>query len=152
MFRLFQISVFIFFSSVLYAADFEKTYEAYQKGDYESALNGFFELASENHMKAQFYLGAMYREGKGVKQDYSKSLEWYQKAAGHGEPKAQHNVALFYHNGISVSKDIETAIDWYTKAANQNYVPSQITIAKLYYSGNGVKKHRRSNNMVAKSS
>ena len=45
MFRLFQISVFIFFSSVLCAADFEKTYEAYQKGDYETALNGFFELA-----------------------------------------------------------------------------------------------------------
>ena len=95
MFRLFQISVFIFFSSVLHTADFEKTYEAYQKGDYESALNGFFELASENHMKAQFYLGAMYREGKGVKQDYSKSLEWYQKAAEHGAPKAQHNVAYF---------------------------------------------------------
>ena len=74
MFRLFQILVFIFFSSVLCAADFEKTYEAYQKGDYETALNGFFELASENHMKAQFYLGVMYREGKGVKQDYSKSF------------------------------------------------------------------------------
>ena len=129
MFRIIQVLFFIFVNSTLYAADFEKTYEAYKEGNYEVALSGFLELASENHMKAQFYLGAMYREGKGVAQDYLKSLEWYQKAAEHGEPKAQHNVALFYQNGLSINRDINAAIDWYIKAANQDYVPSQINIA-----------------------
>ena len=56
----------------LNAADFDETYQAYKDGNYEIALSGFFELASQNHMKAQFYLGTMYREGKGVTQDYSK--------------------------------------------------------------------------------
>ena len=106
MFRIIQLLFFIFVNSALYAADFEKTYEAYKEGNYEVALSGFLELASENHMKAQFYLGAMYREGKGIDQDYSKSLGWYQKAAEHGEPKAQHNVALFYQNGLSINRDI----------------------------------------------
>ncbi|SVC64118.1 uncharacterized protein METZ01_LOCUS316972, partial [marine metagenome] len=60
MFRIIQVLFFIFVNSTLYAADFEKTYEAYKEGNYEVALSGFLELASENHMKAQFYLGAMY--------------------------------------------------------------------------------------------
>ena len=129
------IILFFLYIISLNAADFDETYQAYKDGNYEIALSGFFELASQNHMKAQFYLGTMYREGKGVTQDYSKSLDWYLKAAEYGESKAQHNVALFYHNGISVDRDIETAVNWYTKAADQNYIPSQINIAKLYYNG-----------------
>ncbi len=70
MLKLIQFFLFIFFSPILYAVDYGKTYEAYEKGNYEMALEGFLELASENHMKAQFYLGTMYREGKGVNKNY----------------------------------------------------------------------------------
>jgi uncharacterized protein len=107
----------IFLFPIAAFADYESAYKAYSNGDYEQALPEFLQLANEGHLKAQFYLGGMYREGLGVDQDYAESLKWYEKSAEQGEPKAMHNVALFYHNGIAVKRDISTAITWYEKAA-----------------------------------
>ena len=88
--------IFLAFFISVSAADFDEVYSAYEKQKYDIALEGFLELANENHMESQYYLGTMYREGEGVDQDYSKSLEWYLKAANLGSKGAQHNVALFY--------------------------------------------------------
>ena len=69
--------IFLAFFISVSAADFDEVYSAYEKQKYDIALEGFLELANENHMESQYYLGTMYREGEGVDQDYSKSLEWY---------------------------------------------------------------------------
>ena len=34
-------------------------------------------------------LGALYKDGKGVKQDYAKAREWYEKAAAQGNKDAE---------------------------------------------------------------
>ena len=46
------IILFFLYIISLNAADFDETYQAYKDGNYEIALSGFFELASQNHMKA----------------------------------------------------------------------------------------------------
>ena len=43
----------------VHAADFDAGYEAYQRGDYATALGIFRQLADQNHAGAQLNLGNM---------------------------------------------------------------------------------------------
>ena len=56
---------------------------AYERGHYEVALYDFEQRAmkGDGDRLAEFYLGYMYKHGKGVAQDLEKALEWYTKAA-----------------------------------------------------------------------
>ena len=44
--------------------------EAFEKGDYKTALTVFEELALKNDADAQYNLGVIYGTGEGVNQDY----------------------------------------------------------------------------------
>ncbi len=44
-------------------ADFKAGVEAYEQGDYATALTEFRPLAQQGHAGAQFNLGQMYRKG-----------------------------------------------------------------------------------------
>ena len=44
-------------------ADFKAGMEAYERGDYATALTEFRPLAQQGHAGAQFNLGQMYRKG-----------------------------------------------------------------------------------------
>ena len=59
---------FLFSSSVF--ADWEAGVDAYQAGDYATALKEFRLLAEQGDADAQFNLGVMYEDGQGVTQDY----------------------------------------------------------------------------------
>jgi len=52
--------------------------------------------ANAGDAKAQFTLGVLYSEGRGVPEDKSKSAEWFRKAADKGLAEAQYNLALQY--------------------------------------------------------
>ncbi len=56
---------------------------AYERGHYEVALYDFEQRAmkGDGDRLAEFYLGYMYKHGKGVAQDLEKAVEWYTKAA-----------------------------------------------------------------------
>ena len=61
----------------------------------EAMLQRAFSLltqASGDNMLAQYYLGEMYAEGKGVKQDFHIAKTWYQRAAESGFNRAYGNV------------------------------------------------------------
>ena len=47
---------------------------AFVPQDYELTLEEYQKSAQQGHAYAQFNLGAMYYQGKGVKQDYEKSI------------------------------------------------------------------------------
>ena len=49
-----------------YAQDFQKGFEAAQKGDFATALREWRPLAEQGNAVAQSNLGAMYHEGQGV--------------------------------------------------------------------------------------
>ena len=69
--------------------------------------------------EAQFNLGVMYDEGKGVPQDHIEAEAWFRKAAEQGNPDAQFTLGLLYHRGQSVSENHTEAADWFRKAAEQ---------------------------------
>ena len=51
-------------------ADFETGMDAYHRGDYATALREWQRLAEQGDANAQYNLGVLYAEGKGVAQNY----------------------------------------------------------------------------------
>ena len=70
---------------------------------------------------AQFNLGVMYAEGRGVSQDDAAAVYWYRLAADQGLAEAQFNLGVMYAEGRGVSQDDATAARWYQLAAAQGY-------------------------------
>lgn len=85
--------------------------------DYTKAGEEFRKSAEQGNTIAQYYLGRMYKNGRGVSQDNAKAVEWYRKSAEQGYVDAQYGLGYMYHNGIGVSKDHTKAAEWYSKAA-----------------------------------
>jgi len=73
--------------SIAYA-DVNDGLDAYNKGDYKSAVNEWRPLANQGDADAQSNLGWMYENGKGVLKDYKQAAKWYRKAADQGFAKA----------------------------------------------------------------
>jgi TPR repeat protein len=97
-------------------ADFNDGYDAYQKGDYKTAFNEFKPLAEQGDASAQYNLGVMYDNGKGVLKDDKEAVKWYRKAAEQGLASAQGNLGAMYANGHGVLKDLSKAKHWIKKA------------------------------------
>ena len=57
---------------------------AYKAEDYITALKNFTTLAEQGDVQAQFFLGTMYDDGKGVVQDYQQAVKWFTQAAEQG--------------------------------------------------------------------
>ena len=70
---------------------------------------------------AQFNLGVMYAEGRGVPQDEAAAVYWYRLAAEQGLAEAQLNLGDMYAEGRGVSQDEAEAARWYRLAAAQGY-------------------------------
>ena len=119
-------------------ADFKAGWKAYEKGDFSGAFNEWGPLAESGDPRAQFNLGVLYDEGKGVVRDRSLAIEWWTRAAKNGDPQAQHNIALAYLAGTGVPRNFETAIGWLKKSANQGVPRSQYTLGRVYDYGMGV--------------
>ena len=69
-------------------ADFEAGMDAYNRGDYATALREWRPLAEQGQAEAQHNLGELYAEGQGVPQDYGKARQWVEKAAAQGNVDA----------------------------------------------------------------
>ena len=104
------------------------------------AFDSFSQAANQGDVTAQYNLGVMYANGKGVRQDYHKAVEWYTKAANQGLADAQTNLGYMYYHGYGVRQDYHQAFNWYAKAAAQNNAVAQSNIAGLYYNGQGVRQ------------
>ena len=106
---------------------------AYESGDYTAALQILRPLAK--HAQAQFYLGLMYREGKGVKQDYAVAVTWYRLAADQGYAAAQRSLGLMYLGGLGVPRNLVEAVKWFRLAADQADANAQWALAHAYMEG-----------------
>ena len=90
---------------------------ALNAGKPERALELWKPLAEKGDFNAQFYMGQLYREGKGVPPDPREAARWFQKAADQGQASAQNNLAYFYATGLGVPKSDEIAYKWLVLAA-----------------------------------
>ncbi len=89
-------------------ADFDAGMVAYKAGDYAAALPELQAAAEGGHARAQYALGSMYNEGKGVPSDRALAVEWWQKAALQNHAQAQFALGVGYSSGSGVAKDAES--------------------------------------------
>ena len=118
--------------------DFNPGVAAYKQGDYATAVRQWRPLAEQGYGDAQYNLGNLYRDGRGVPQDYAEAVKWYSKAAEQGNAEAQYNLGLMYRKGRGVPWDDAEALQWYRKAAEQGYAKAQHNLGVMYRKGRGV--------------
>ncbi len=63
-------------------ADYRAAVSAYENGAYEAALGEFRTLAQSGDPAAQYHIGLMFKEGRGVQKDPVTALGWFICAAG----------------------------------------------------------------------
>ena len=124
--------------SIAWSADYATGQDAYNSGDYETALGEWQPLAEAGDANAQFGMGSLYGNGFGVALDDAQALKWYGLAADQGQTDAQCSLAVMYANGWGVPQSDEEAFKWYSLAAEQGVTAGQINVARMYESGFGV--------------
>ncbi|KAL1001113.1 sel1 repeat family protein [Haemophilus influenzae] len=121
---------------------FQQGLTAYEQSDYQTAFKLWLPLAEQGNADAQFNLGLMYYNGRGVKQDDFEAVKWYRKAAEQGNVYAQFNLGNMYHDGRGVKQDDVESVKWYRKAAEQGNVYAQFIVGGSYLLGKGVQVNK----------
>ena len=106
------LAVLLGSAGMSWSADFQKGAAAAQRGDYATALREWKPFAKQGDDSAQYNLGLMYRNGKGVPQNHKTAVKWYRLAAEQGYASAQGNLGYMYAFGDGVLKDYVRAHMW----------------------------------------
>lgn len=98
--------------------------------------------AMQGSLKAAYFLGLRYRDGKGVPQPSpERALGWLKKA---GEPwdirmeykqgldVAQYAAGVMFRDGVGTARDTQAAAAWFLRAAKQGHAQAQLALAELY--------------------
>ena len=132
------VALFLALTGAALAGPFEDAVEASNRGDYATALRLFRPLAEQGGVAAQYNLGIMYANGRGVPQDYGEAVRWWRRAAEQGLAGAQHNLGFMYANGRGVPQNYDEAARWYRRAAEQGHAGAQNNLGAMYSTGDGV--------------
>jgi len=130
-------------SGAAVSADFQKGINAYELGDFETAIEEWGPLAELGNPLAQHNIGFMYNSGKGVVQNSKTALKWFILSAEQGHAEAQYNVGIFYDAGTGVKENDKTAIHWYTLSAEQGNAEAQNSLGRMYNFGNGIPEQNK---------
>jgi uncharacterized protein len=120
------------------AGPLEDGVAAYRDKDYVKAAEAWTPLAGKGDASAQYYLGTLFAEGKGVAQNDATAFMWFERSAKQGNAEAQYNLGASYAAGTGVAKSYPDAAKWFQRAADQGMVFAQVNLGLLYAAGNGV--------------
>lgn len=104
----------------------------FAKGDYLTAISIWAPLAQQGHPAAQYSMGLLYDQGKGVKKDPKRALQYFQFAVKQNLPAAQYYLGMKYYAGLGVNKNVTKARDLLTQAAQQEHLQAQFELGQLY--------------------
>lgn len=112
----------------------EKGIEAYQNGDFATALTEWLTLAQEGNAQACHNIAILYLNGQGVEQDTEQGKMWCLKAAERGHTIAKTHLGfLFAEEG-----NMSAAIQWWEQAAQEGNADAQNQLGLIYHRGEGV--------------
>lgn len=115
----------------------EQAYTAFQRGDFETARILWKQAAIKGDASAQYNLGLIFAEGRGVIRNPGAAISWWQLAAQSGHHQAQHNLALAYISGetiipgVAEKPRIDEAIILLRKAAQGGLASSRYALGTL---------------------
>ena len=120
------------------AQDYQKGYDAYQAGDYAKTLKELHPLAEQGLAEAQFILGGMYLNGRGVPQDYDEAVKWFRLATKQWDADRQWIFSHKQHDGDGALKKNADTVEWYRLAAEKGNASAQADLGGMYATGKGV--------------
>lgn len=115
----------------------EQAYNAFQQGDFETARTLWKQAAAKGDASAQYNLGLIHAEGRGVLRNPGIAINWWRLAAENGHAQAQHNLALAYISGETIvpgtagKPRVEEAIMWLRRAADAGLASSRYALGTL---------------------
>ena len=110
--------------------------DAWQHGDYASAVAIWRPLAEKGDSDAEFDLGQAYRLGRGVPVDLAQAQLWLEKAADAGHLDAQTTLGLLLFD----SGNRSGAMRWLKKAAERGEPRAMLVYGTALFNGDGVQK------------
>ena len=137
---LLSLTFLFLFSGSVYGDDFQDGKDALKRKDYKEAFRLFLPLAEQGNAGAQYNLGSLYSNGKGVPQDYKEAVKWYRLSAEQGDAFAQVKLGYFYTVGQGVPQDYKEAVRLYRLSAEQGDEDAQLKLGVSYGMGRGVPK------------
>jgi len=99
--------------------DFRRGWDAYESGQYKTALHYWMPLAEQGDQNAQLNVGLMYDAGRGLEVNPVRAVHWYRQSAESGLAAAQYNLGIMYRDGHGVEQDQHLANSWIERAAEQ---------------------------------
>ena len=110
---------------------YHKAVDFYAAGKLKKAVKWIRKAAGLGYPDAQYNLGAMYANGKGVEQSYIEAAVWYHKAADQGHARAQYNLGGMYFRGHGFTQSTIEAAKWFRLAEAQSHVEAQSRLKEL---------------------
>ena len=104
-------------------------------------LAEFLIRAKRGDSEAQWRLGFIYEQGKGVPVDFIESAKWWRMAADQGHAGAQFSIGYCYGRGEGVPRDPVEAAKWFRKSAVQGNATAQRFLGVAFAKGVGVAKN-----------
>ena len=111
------------------------------EANYEKARALFEKAAAGDKGVAMYFLGTLYRLGRGVEQDADMAEQWYRQAAerlaaeaADGDSEAMYYMGLLCSNGYGLDKDLEQAERWLKQSSDAGNDSATLALAGLYYS------------------
>lgn len=117
-------------------ADTKNGVEAWERGDYRTAVDQWRAGAERGDADAQFNLGQAYKLGRGVPIDTQRAEEYYRKAAAQGHVQAEDNYGLaLFQNGKA-----REAIPYLEKSVARGEPRAQYILGTMLFNGTDIKK------------
>ncbi|MDH5571334.1 MAG: sel1 repeat family protein [Gammaproteobacteria bacterium] len=135
--------IFIILPVQVQADALEQGINAFENGQYQTALNYWQPLANQNNPDALYNIGLLYMKGLGVKQDYAKAKKIFKQAAQYGSVDAAYNLGVMYKTGLGAHPSTKDAIYWWKQAAEYGHADSQFNYGVMQAYGNGVKRNEK---------
>ena len=109
-----------------------------RKAEDAARFESLVPLAEGGDSQAQYSLGRLYQQGRGVARDAQAAARWYAKAASKGHAAARYALGKLHANGENVKQDYYRASEWYRLAADiGNHAEAQFALGELYFHGRG---------------
>ena len=88
---------------------------------------------------AQYSIGRMYYEGKGIEKDFTEAAKWFRISAEGGNLNAIYNLADLYSAGEGVRRNPKRAAKLYRMVADRGLPEGHLRLGIMYSIGIGVR-------------
>lgn len=123
-------------------SEYVKGVKAFAEGNFELAADLWLADAHRGAPDAQFNIGVLYIEGKGLPKNRDQAISWFTKAANQGHPEAQYNLGHLLIEQTGDVDKIREGIDWWRKSAEAEFPVAQYNYGRALFYGVGVEENR----------